>query len=480
MRLAYFSPLPPQQSGISDYSEALLPHLSQHFDIDLWVSGFTPDSALSRKYRIIDYSKSKNQISHLEHYDYILYNIGNNPTFHAEMYDAFLKYPGHVILHDFVLFFLITGYYLDYKNERVSYIQEFYENYGNEGIHAVKKILQGSIPPLQFQNPEKYPLIRKIIQTAPGIIVHSESTKKALVTYGCSPEKIAKINQINYSNMNFNFSPKQCKTIKKQFKIKSDGILIASLGYIAPTKRNAQVIKAVNEIISSSRLPIEYLMIGDGTYIDDFLNPNIKKTGFIPKGDYEKLVSCSDIIVNLRYPSMGETSATLLQAMTAGKPCIVSDIAWFSELPDNTVLKISIDKNKENDELKQSVNLLISDTQKRTDLGKNAQRYILEYHNPFILSNEICQFIINGTFSKPGDLEAHYYKSTSARIHELLSGEHDISLLKDFTEKTMERLKDLGLRYNKKNRESWFSYQMNTLSGGWGWKLKDLRSRIIK
>ena len=39
MLLAYFSPLNPQPSGISDYSEELLPQLAEGADITLFVDG---------------------------------------------------------------------------------------------------------------------------------------------------------------------------------------------------------------------------------------------------------------------------------------------------------------------------------------------------------------------------------------------------------------------------------------------------------
>jgi glycosyltransferase involved in cell wall biosynthesis len=456
MKLAYFSPLPPQKSGIAYYSEALLPHLSRFFKIDLWVSGFIPDRSLSKKFRIINYHKSKNRLSALKNYDYIVYNIGNNPEFHAEMYDVFLEYPGHVILHDFVLFFLVTGYFLDFKRDSKGYIREFYENYGNDGIYEVKKLLHGSIPPLEYQNPELYPLIKKIIRTAPGIIVHSDSTKNALLMNGCSPDKIAKINQINYSNMNFTIPKKEQATIKKQFGINTDGLLITSLGYIAPTKRNAQVIKAINDIIASSHINIQYLMVGEGNYINSYLDQNIKKTGFVPPDEYKKLVSCSDIIVNLRYPSMGESSATLLQAMTAGKPCIVSDIAWFSELPDNVVLKIPVDNIDENDELKRSLLLLITDSQRRSDLGKNAQKYVIAWHNPSGISEEIASFIYGGLRSKTCDLEKTSNEITSNRIHELFTDDYENPLFKKLMKKTAERMEDIGLVRDKEKSEFGF------------------------
>jgi hypothetical protein len=47
-----------------------------------------------------------------------------------------------------------------------------------------------------------------------------------------------------------------------------------------------------------------------------------------------------DRLVNLRYPSAGETSGTLIRAFEAGKPVAVSDYAQFAELPDDCVVKI--------------------------------------------------------------------------------------------------------------------------------------------
>ena len=47
--------------------------------------------------------------------------------------------------------------------------------------------------------------------------------------------------------------------------------------------------------------------------------------------------------MNLRYPSAGETSGTLIRALEAGKPVAVSDYAQFAEFPDDCVVKIPFD-----------------------------------------------------------------------------------------------------------------------------------------
>jgi glycosyltransferase involved in cell wall biosynthesis len=50
------------------------------------------------------------------------------------------------------------------------------------------------------------------------------------------------------------------------------------------------------------------------------------------------------VLVNLRYPTMGETSGSVIRAMSIGKPLIVSDVGWFAELPDDAVLKVPVDE----------------------------------------------------------------------------------------------------------------------------------------
>src|SRR5439155_7586869 len=49
-------------------------------------------------------------------------------------------------------------------------------------------------------------------------------------------------------------------------------------------------------------------------------------------------------LVNLRYPTMGETSGSVIRALSLGKPLLVSDVGWFSELPDTVALKIPVDE----------------------------------------------------------------------------------------------------------------------------------------
>ena len=69
------------------------------------------------------------------------------------------------------------------------------------------------------------------------------------------------------------------------------------------------------------------------------LSPVVRLLGHLEHPTFVSEIAGVDLCVNLREPSMGETSAVVTQAMQLGTPLIVTDTGWYAELPD-FVLKI--------------------------------------------------------------------------------------------------------------------------------------------
>jgi hypothetical protein len=88
MRIAYLSPLPPQHTGVADYSRELLPELIERAEVDLWVEG-----ALARQWlpdcRIRNYVESSAALDELRGYDAAIYHMGNSPA-HRNIYRMLL------------------------------------------------------------------------------------------------------------------------------------------------------------------------------------------------------------------------------------------------------------------------------------------------------------------------------------------------------------------------------------------------------
>ena len=74
------------------------------------------------------------------------------------------------------------------------------------------------------------------------------------------------------------------------------------------------------------------------------LTEGVQRLDYVSEERMWSLMAACDVLVNLRYPTMGETSGSVIRALSLGKPLLVSDVGWFSELPDDVVLKIPVDE----------------------------------------------------------------------------------------------------------------------------------------
>lgn len=415
MRLAYFSPFPPQKSGISDYSIELVRALCEFVDIDLWVAGFQPELPEDLfSLKLIDYVGDPYVLETLEAYDGIIYQIGNQPWFHGHIYDVALKYPGVVVCHEQVLYYLVTGYFLELKHSINGFIEEMQYNYGDYGLAWAIRILKGSVPPLQFEFPEQFPLLRRLIESSKGIIVHSDFTRKNL-SFRYPNQIIKKINHLSLNSAAPNTS--HVNKIRTAFANNNTTFLIGSFGYIAPTKRNHMVVDALAKL--KGKHDFKYLLVGEGSYVDHQiealdLSNAIIKTGYLDECDFDAYIMACDLVINLRHPTMGETSGALIRAMGMGKACIVSNIGWFGELPEDCVKKLDITED-ETEQLEKAISTFAEDRSKIYELGECAKKYIDKEFSPKYIAKKYIDFVKDCFATEPEEYATNYLCSKIVR-----------------------------------------------------------------
>jgi glycosyltransferase involved in cell wall biosynthesis len=96
--------------------------------------------------------------------------------------------------------------------------------------------------------------------------------------------------------------------------------------------------------------------------------------------EFHRLMNRADIIINLRYPSAREMSATLLRAMALGKPVLMSRLKHLMEIPEDAAIKIR--PENEQQELFHHLWQLIEDPKLRATIGNKARTYLQTYHRP--------------------------------------------------------------------------------------------------
>lgn len=394
MKIAWFSPLPPQKTGISEYSELILKYLKNYAQVDLWVDNFQPRQDFYVSFRVFDYGRQPVLFPLLKTYDAIVYNMGNNVEFHAGIYEVMQRYPGVIILHDYVLHHFFAGYWLDKKKRPELYFKTIREQYGALKEELARKCIQSGKPLWETDQVFDYPLCENVVKQAKGLIVHSDFVKNMALPY--VKGKIIKINHPLFP------APKEnSNVVRKSFDLPEDKIIIASLGFLTPAKRLDKVLKVIaqNDILKESSF---ILIIGEEVapnyslklkdYIKNHgLSEKVKFVGYQPIEVVYEYLACADIYVNLRFPTTGETSGSLIRMMSLGIPTIVSNIGWYAELPDECVLKI--DPNNEEPELTSKLERLVKDINLRKQIGQAAKKYINQQHDPKFFIKELLRFL---------------------------------------------------------------------------------------
>ena len=378
MRLAYFSPLNPQPSGISDYSEELLPHLAVEADITLFVDGFAPSNPEIRaRFAWHDYRRDPAVLHTLGDFDAIVYHMGNDHRYHAGMLEVVRQYPGVVVFHDFALQDFFLG--LAQARGRLEiYLEEVAACHGSDATRqAAEALLRGSTPPL-LARPTDFPLNCRLARAAEAIIVHSEWSRARFA-------KLAPAVPVARINMPIKPPEMNQATMEVTDATASD-LQIANFGLITPGKGIEQALRALSSLKADHKF--HYTLVGEPNSFFDVralvrehgMEDRVTITGHVRLDEFERRITTTDIALNLRERTVGETSASLCRIMAAGVPAIVFNVGAFSELPNDAVVKIDHDEHA-GALLEAYLRRLIEDPGLRKRIGQNARRHILSEHN---------------------------------------------------------------------------------------------------
>ncbi|ABK14857.1 glycosyltransferase [Methanothrix thermoacetophila] len=385
--LAYISPLPPERSGISDYSAELLPELAKYYDIEVvvnhpevtdpWIRACLP-------IRSVDYFK-KNAYR----YDRVLYHIGNSP-FHHHMFEMLDEYPGVTVLHDFYL----GNFKANMEFNGIypgAWTHSLYESHGYKAVF--ERFHEEDLEKTIFTYPCNFDAISKSL----GIIVHSSySSKLALKWYGAGKDW-AVIPHLRVLPRNVDRI-----AARKKLGVPQDAFLVCSFGLIAPTKNNHRLLNAWIKSSLSRDRHCQLVFVGEnhgGEYGQSLLKTikesgvqdRVHITGWVDRETFRSYLEAADVAVQLRTRSRGETSGTILDCMSYGLPLIVNAHGSSAELPDDAVYMLPDDFRDE--ELVEALELLWRDAERRESLGRRAREVISANHAPSRCAKQYCEAI---------------------------------------------------------------------------------------
>jgi 2-polyprenyl-3-methyl-5-hydroxy-6-metoxy-1,4-benzoquinol methylase/glycosyltransferase involved in cell wall biosynthesis len=386
MRLAYFSPLTPQRSGISDYSEELLPHLARGAEITLFVDGFAPASReLVARFPVRDFAREPSALRSLAEFDAAVYHLGNDHRYHAGILEAMLAHPGVAVFHDFALQDFFLGLARARNDLRV-YLEEVAACHGEAARREAAEALARGGAPSILASPVEFPLNRRAARAAEGIVVHSEWSRARF-------REVAP--GVPVAHIQMPVRP----IVAKRHDERSDGeVRIASFGLITPGKGIEHALRALSALKDSHRF--RYTLVGEPNPFFDVrelvrryhMDDRVEITGHVTLAEFERRIAETDIALNIRERTVGETSASLCRIMAAGVCAVAADVGWYSELPGDCVVKIPLGPHTDA-LLAAYLERLIEDANLRRRIGENARRHALAAHAPERAAADYLAFI---------------------------------------------------------------------------------------
>ncbi len=350
MRVAMFSPMPPARSGIADYSAALAASLERLVTLEVF------DSAAAR----FDPAR----------FDIALYQVGNNP-WHEFVYEQALAHPGVVVLHEANLHYLIADLTIR-RGDWDAYLREIEYN-SPAALPRALRARSLEVGP----DYEGVALTRRILECVRGVITHSVAVTDHVAEAGYR----GPVAQIPHGAW---IGDADGRAYRERLGVEDGAPLIGVFGFLKPYKRIPESLRALRRLV---RLEPRAKMILVGEPHPDLplnslvatlgLSGNVRTLGFVPVADFSGYMAACDIVLNLRYPTVGESSGSLVRALGLGKPVLVSDVGAFRDLPEDVCLKVPVGAGEE-DCIFEFLSLLVSRPDLAHALGARARSWAAE------------------------------------------------------------------------------------------------------
>ena len=403
-RLAWFTPLPPTKSGISQYNRDLLPALTGSHQIDLFVDGRPRDcDAPATDMRLFNAHDFLWKHA-LDPYDLVVYQLGN-ATCHDYMWAYLVRVPGMAVLHDGVLHHARGRMLLQqWPPHQEEYRQEFWFNHPDANPDLAELGAVGLLGSLTYL----WPMLRAVVESGRRVVVHNEwlagQIREAHPTAAVDVVSMGVPAAAPRSGAR--------REVRSRHGIPEDAVVFTAFGKVTPEKRIREALGALTAVAQAA--PRARLLIA-GETVDYYdmraeaealgIGGRVTHVGYLDDEEIDDYLEASDVCLCMRWPTSRETSASWLRCLAAGKPTISTDLVHTADVPtidprdwsvlaglkagttnagkgatneeetldDAKPVGVSIDILDEDHSLKLAMRRLATDAQLRAALGANAR-----------------------------------------------------------------------------------------------------------
>jgi glycosyltransferase involved in cell wall biosynthesis len=394
MRVNWFSPLPPERTGVAQFSACVVPALARIAEVRVWTSEPQWDVDFAVPVSKLPDDDAPWRI--LQDADINVYNIGNNRDFHARIWELSRSLPGVVILHDFCLQHLFAGHYLGQTHNSEVWLQHMSRLYHAEGYRAAQSFLSGGCSTEELA--AKYPLTPLATEDALGVVVHTRDAFDRMSAMVPCP--------VEYAPLPYPATRgSQRKRWEDAQSRRPSGppFRIVLCGYLGPNRRIEAIINALTDLPGHEQFRLDiYGTLWDPQAVRNLihsagLSKEARFHGFVE--DLDSALAGADLALNLRYPSMGEASWAQLRNWDHALPSLVTRTGWYESLPEDSVLFVRPEHEVE--DIQTHLRAFLAEPGKFQRIGLNGRRRLEEQHSPEQYATKLLELAVQAVEFQP-------------------------------------------------------------------------------
>ena len=406
MRLAWFSPWPPDRSGVAGRSADIVPRLAarghaidvfvdeRRVDVPRDVAASPPEPGRVRLLGAHDFVWRMGR----EAYDVPVYQLGNS-RLHEYIWPYLLRWPGLTVLHDARLHHARARALLR-RGDADAYRAEFVWSHPHVSPDAAELAVAGFSGMYYYQ----WPMLRGVLETSRLVATHAADAIDPLD--GVTPDApIEHITLGEGETARDAATPERRHARRAGAGLSPENVVFGVFGGLSEYRRIDPILRAfagVHANHPSARLvlagavdaslglaaTLDGLGISTATLIDPA--PDDQR--------FDEWIGAVDVSLNLRWPTSREVSGPWLRALAAGRASIIVDLDQTARLPTldprtwkphapadprrsrQPAIAVAVDILDEDHSLRRAMLRLAGDASLRESLGRAARKYWEAHH----------------------------------------------------------------------------------------------------
>jgi len=339
LRLAWFTPWPPQSSGVAGRSAEVVRRLAgRGHAVDVFVDERLVDVPAARvaagppapgDVRVQSahdflWRHARGQ------YDLAVYQIGNSKL-HSFVWPYLFQVSGLVVLHELCVHHARgRALLMDFRAD--DYRAEFAWNHPDESADAAELAIRGFAGPYYYQ----WPMVRAAIESARLAAAHSQLPADWREAWPDAPIEHIALGE----GVQQRLSADERIAWRHARNLPTEAIVFGVFGGLTEEKRILPIVRAfaaMHRATADARLvfagPADSLVnvramadalgIGDVTHV----------LGTLDDDAFDAAIGAVDVSLHLRWPTALEISGPWLRALSAARPTVITDLAHLAGVP---------------------------------------------------------------------------------------------------------------------------------------------------